>query len=77
MVNIFFRRLPYSGTLEGEISRFCGYSRRFSLRNLGAWDLWRGKSEQSAKVFSAKIAIRESVLSRKQKKILVSEPDHG
>ena len=27
----------------------------FSQRNLGAWRLWRGKSEQSAKVFSPKI----------------------
>jgi len=34
---------------------FCGSSRNFSPRNLGAWHPWRGKSEHSARVFSAKI----------------------
>ena len=49
----------YSGKLSREklsrISRFCGYLRKFSLQNLGVWHLWCCKSEQSAKVFSAKI----------------------
>ena len=38
-----------------QISRFCGYSQRFSPQNLGVWHLWRCKSEQPAKVFSTKI----------------------
>ena len=37
------------------ISWFCGYSWKFSPQNLGAWHLWRCKSEQSANVFSTKI----------------------
>ena len=34
-----------------QISRFCGYSRKFSLRSLGAWRPLVRHSEQSAKVF--------------------------
>ena len=37
------------------ISQFCGCTRKFSPQNLGHGVLWRGKSEQSVKVFSAKI----------------------
>ena len=37
-----------------KIFAFCRYTRKFSLRNLGPGVLWRCKSEQSAKVFSAK-----------------------
>ena len=37
------------------ISWFCGYTRKFCPRNLGRGVLWHGKSEQSTKVFSAKI----------------------
>ena len=37
------------------ISRFCGYLPKFSPWNLGRGVLWHGTSEQSAKVFSAKI----------------------
>ena len=37
------------------ISRFCGYTRKFSPWNLGRGVLWHGQSEQSAKVFSVKI----------------------
>ena len=62
----------YSGKLLREktlwISWFCGYMRKFSLRNLGRDVLWRRKSEQSAKVFSAKIVfspICESFLPQK------------
>jgi len=51
------------------ISWFCGYTQNFSLRNLGRGILrCCKKSEQSAKVFSAKIVfspIRESFLPRK------------
>ena len=42
---------------ERKLSRitwFCGYTQKFSLRNLRGGVLWRGKSEQSAKVFSLK-----------------------
>ena len=52
----------FSGKLS-RISRFCGYTQKFSPRNLGRGVLWRCKSEQSAKVFSTKIkfsSIRES-----------------
>ena len=55
------KAVPYSGklsrekTLNSRILRFCCYSRKFSLRNLGAWHPWHGTSEQSAKVFSTKI----------------------
>ena len=55
------KAVPYSGkllrekTLNSRISQFCGYSRKFSPRNLGAWHPWCGTSEQSAKDFSAKI----------------------
>ena len=38
-----------------QISQFCGYSQKFSLRNLGHGILWHGTSEQPAKVFSVKI----------------------
>ena len=38
-----------------EPPRFCGYTRKFYLRNLERGVLWYGKSEQSTKVFSAKI----------------------
>ena len=47
------------------ISRFCCYTRKFSPWNLGRGVLWRCKSEQSVKVFFAKIVfspIRESFL---------------
>ena len=45
--------IPYSGKFrERKLSRILHYSRKFSQRNLGAWHLWRGKSERSAKVFS-------------------------
>ena len=50
------------------ISWFCGCTQNFSLRNLGRDVLWRCKSKQSAKVFSAKIVfspIRESLLPRR------------
>ena len=50
------------------ISLFCGYTRKFSPQNLGCGVLWRCKSEQSAKVFYAKIVfltIRESFLPQK------------
>ena len=36
------------------ISRFCSYTQKFSLRNLMGCVIWRGKSEQSAKIFSLK-----------------------
>ena len=39
------------------ISRFCGYTLKFSPQNLGRGVLWCGKSEQSAKVFSAEIVL--------------------
>ena len=61
------QELPYSEKLS-RISQFCGYTRKFSLRNLGRGVLWRGKSEQSVKVFFAKIVfspICESFLPRK------------
>ena len=45
----------FQGRKLSRILRFCGYSRKFSPRNLGHEILWCGKSEQSAKVFSAKI----------------------
>ena len=45
----------FQGRKLSWISRFCGYTRKFSLRNLGRGVLRHGKSEQSAKVFSAKI----------------------
>ena len=38
-----------------QISRFCGFSQRFSLQNLGHGILWHGASEQSVKFFSPKI----------------------
>ena len=47
----------FRGRKLSRISRFCGYSRKFSLQNLGVWHLWCCKSEQSAKVFSAKIVL--------------------
>ena len=37
------------------ILRFCGYTRKFSPQTLGCGILWRGKSVQSANVFSVKI----------------------
>ena len=41
-----------------QISRFCGYSRKFSPRSLGAWHpLWCGTSKQPVKVFSAKTVL--------------------
>ena len=46
----------YSGKLSREkTSQFCGYSQKLSPQNLGCSVLWRGKSEQSMKVFSVKI----------------------
>ena len=45
----------FRGRKLSQMLRFCGYLRKFSLRSLGAWVLWRSKNEQSAKVFSAKI----------------------
>ena len=45
----------FRGRKLSRISRFCGYTRKFSPWNLGRGVLWRCKSEQSAKVFSAKI----------------------
>ena len=42
----------FRGRKLSRISRLCGYTRNFSLRNLGRGVLRRGKSEQSAKVFS-------------------------
>ena len=43
------------GRRLSRISQFCGYSRKFSPQNLGAWrPLAR---EQSAKVFSTKIVL--------------------
>ena len=48
------RMYHIAGKLQGrKLSRFCGYLRKFSPRNLGVF--WHGKSEQSAKVFSMKI----------------------
>ena len=51
--------IPYSGKLSTEKTfanlRFCGYLRKFSLQNLEVWHLWCCKSEQSVKVFFAKI----------------------
>ena len=51
--------IPYSGKLSREktsrISQFCSYTSKFSPRNLGHGVFWHSKSEQSAKVFSAKI----------------------
>ena len=58
----------FRGRKLSQISRFCGYMRKFSLRNLGCGVIWRCKSEQSTKVFSAKIVfslIRESFLPQK------------
>ena len=44
----------YSGKLSRENTfvnvGFCGYTRKFSPRNLGRGVLWRGKSKQSAKI---------------------------
>ena len=64
--------VPYSRKLSREkllgILRFCGYTQEFSPRNLGHGVLWHCKSEQSTKVFSAKIVfspICESFLPRK------------
>ena len=51
------------------IFRFCGYLRKFSPLNLGAWDLWRGKSEQSMKVFSAKIVFFTNLLKLSPSKV--------
>jgi len=42
------------GRKLSRISRFCGYTWKFSPQNLRRVVLWRGKSEQSAKFFSAK-----------------------
>ena len=39
------------GRKLSQISRFCGYSWKFSLRHLGRGVLWRSKSKQSAKHF--------------------------
>ena len=36
------------------ISRFCGYTQKFSPRNLGRGIVWHSKSDQSTKVFSTK-----------------------
>ena len=56
--NFWGKKLP-------RISRFCGYTRKFSPWNLGRSVIWHCKSEQSVKVFSTKIVfspIRESFL---------------
>ena len=45
----------FRGRLLSQISQFCGYTRKFSPRNLGCGVLWHCKNEQSTKVFSAKI----------------------
>ena len=47
----------FRGRKLSRISRFCGYTRKFSPRNLGCGVLCCCKSDQSAKVFSAKIVI--------------------
>ena len=39
----------FRGRKLSRISQFCGYLRKFSPQNLGAWHLWQCKSEQSAK----------------------------
>ena len=43
------------GRKLSRISWFCSYSQKLSPQNLKAWHLWHCKSEQSVKVFSAKI----------------------
>ena len=45
----------FRGRKLSRISWFCGYLRKFSPQNLEVWHLWCCKSEQSVKVFSAKI----------------------
>ena len=58
----------FRGRKLSRISRFCGYMQKFSLQNLERGILWLCKSEQSAKVFPAKIVfspIHESFLPRK------------
>ena len=58
----------FQGRKLSRILWFCGCMRTFSPRNLGRGFLWRGRSEQCAKVLSAKIVfspIRESFLPRK------------
>ena len=48
----------FRGSKLSRISQFCGYSRNFSLRNLGAWyPLARQKRAICAEVFSAKIVL--------------------
>ena len=49
--------IPYSfrGRKLSRISRFCGYSKSFSCKIWGCGVLWHSTSDQSAKVFSAKI----------------------
>ena len=64
--------LPYSGNFRGrklsQILKFCGYSRKFSLQNLGVWHLWCCKTS-NLRMFSPRKSyfspIRESFLSRK------------
>ena len=58
---VFFthHRIPYNGKLWGRklsrILRLCGYSRKFSPRNLGAWRPLAQQKWAIRKVFSAKI----------------------
>ena len=42
----------FRGKKLPRISRFCGYTRKFSPWNLGCSIIWHCKSEQSVKVFS-------------------------
>ena len=63
-------KLPYNGKFQGRnhlrISRFCGYMQKFSPRNLGRGILWCCKSEQSAKVFSAKFGAWHPLVLQKR-----------
>ena len=45
----------FQGRKLSQILWFCGYTRKLSPQNLGYGILWHGKSEQSTKLFSAKI----------------------
>ena len=41
----------FQGRKLSQILQFCGYSQKFSLRNLGAWHPWRGTSRAICESF--------------------------
>ena len=66
--NVYCIEENFQGRKFLQIPRFCGYTRKFSLRKLGRGILWHSKGEQSTKVFSMKtvfLPIRKNFLPQK------------